>query len=72
VPPAAAQTTQQATCVLVSSAAVLGLIGKTQVFLNLTDGTGAMAWQVSMGVNPSNAKLTAVQNSTLNVVLSKP
>ncbi len=62
----------QATCVLVSSPEVLGLIGQTQLFLNLTDGTGTMVWQVSMGVNPASADLSSVQNSTLNVVLTKP
>jgi len=61
----------QATCVLVSSPEVLGLVGQTQVFLNLTDGTGNMVWQVSMGMNPANADLSAMQNSTLNVVLTK-
>ena len=62
----------QATCALVSSPDVLGLIGQTQVFLNLTDGPGNMVWQVSMGLNPVNADLSQMQNSTLNVVLSKP
>lgn len=62
----------QTTCALVSSPDVLGLIGQTQVFLNLTDSTGNMVWQVSMGLNPASADLSSVQNSTLNVVLSKP
>jgi Malectin domain len=62
----------QATCALVSSPNVLGLMGQTQVFLNLTDGTGTMVWQISMGLNPASANLSAVQNSTLNVVLTRP
>lgn len=62
----------QATCVLVSSPEVLGLVGQAQVFLNLTDGSGNNVWQVSMGLNPANADLSSMQNSTLNVVLSKP
>jgi len=62
----------QATCMLVSSPEVLGLVGQAQVFLNLTDGTGNIVWQVSMGVNPASADLSAMQNSTLNVVLTKP
>jgi hypothetical protein len=61
----------QATCPLVSSPAVLGLVGQAQLSLNLTDATGSMVWQVSMGLNPANADLTSVQNSTLNVVLTK-
>ncbi len=62
----------QATCALVSSPNVLGLIGQTQVALNLTDATGTMVWQVAMGLNPANADLSSVQNSPLNVVLTKP
>lgn len=62
----------QATCALVSSPAVLGLVGQTQVFLNLTDASGNMVWQVSMGLNPASADISQMQNSTLNVVLSKP
>jgi len=62
----------QATCVLVSSPAVLGLMGQTQVALNLTDSTGNMVWQIAMGVNPADANLTSVHNSTLDVVLNKP
>lgn len=62
----------QATCIIVNSPAVLGLIGQTQVALNLTDSTGNMVWQISMGVNPADANLSSVQNSTLNIVLNKP
>jgi len=57
--------------VLVSSLEVLGLVGQTQVFLNLTDGTGTV-WQISMAINPASGDLSAMQNSTLNVVLTKP
>jgi hypothetical protein len=62
----------QATCVLVASPAVLGLVGQTNVALNLVDGSGNMVWQISMGINPADANLTSVKNSTLNVVLTKP
>jgi hypothetical protein len=31
-----------------------------------------MVWQISMGVNPADANLSSVENSTLNVVLNKP
>jgi len=57
--------------VLVSSPEVLGLVGQTQVFLNLKDGTGTV-WQISMAINPASGDLYAMQNSTLNVVLTKP
>ena len=46
--------------------------GPTPVALNLTDSTGNMVWQISMGVNPADANLRSAQNSTLNVVLNKP
>lgn len=62
----------QATCVLVSSPGVLGMVGPVQVALNLMDGTGNMVWQVSMGLNPADANISAVQNSSLNIVLNKP
>ena len=62
----------QATCALVSSPEVLGLIGQTQVYLNLTDGAGTMVWQISLGINPANADLSNLQDSTLNVILTKP
>lgn len=62
----------QTTCALVSSPEVLGMVGTTQVFLNLTDAAGTMVWQISLGMNPANADLTSMQNSTLNVVLNKP
>ena len=62
----------QATCALVASPNVLGLIGQTQVAMNLTDGTGTMVWQIAMGLSPASADLSSVQNSTLNVVLTKP
>jgi hypothetical protein len=61
----------QTACVLVLSPEVLGLVGQTQVFLNLTDGTGTV-WQISMAINPASGDLSAMQNSTLNVVLTKP
>ena len=62
----------QATCALVSSPAILSLVGQTQVALNLAGSASNMVWQISMGLNPANANLGAVQNSTLNIVLSKP
>jgi hypothetical protein len=62
----------QATCTLVASPDVLGLVGQTQVALNLTDSTGNVVWQISLGMNAANADLTAMQNSALNVVLNKP
>jgi len=57
---------------MVTSPAVLGLVGQTQVALNLTDSTGNMVWQISICVNPADANLSSVENSTLTAVLNKP
>jgi hypothetical protein len=62
----------QATSALVTSRNVLGLIGQTQAALNLSGGRGTMVWQIAMGLNPASADLSSLQNSTLNVVLTKP
>jgi hypothetical protein len=40
--------------------------------MNHTDGTGTMVWQIAMGLSPESADLSSLQNSTLNVVLTKP
>ena len=62
----------QATSALVASRNVLGLIGQTQAALDVSDGRGTMVWQIAMGLNPASADLSSVQNSTPNVVLTKP
>jgi hypothetical protein len=52
----------QASSVMVTSPA-LGPVGQTQVALNLTDSTEKHG-VASMGVNPADANLSSVQNST--------
>ena len=61
----------QATCLLISSPSLLGLLGTLNVNLSLTDTAGHTLWQVALTLNPSNANFTAVQSSTLQVIVQK-
>ncbi len=61
----------QATCLLVSSPQLLGLIGAMNVNLSLTDTAGHTLWQISLTLNPASANFAAVQSSSLNVVVQK-
>jgi hypothetical protein len=60
-----------ATCLLIASPSLLGLLGSLHVNLSLTDTAGHTLWQVAMTLNPSNANFTAVQSSTLQVIVQK-
>jgi hypothetical protein len=60
-----------AACYLFSSPSALGLSGTIQVILYLQDTAGHTVWQINMALDPSTANLTAVLNSTLNVVVQK-
>jgi len=60
-----------ATCLLIASPSLLGLLGSLNVNLSLTDTAGHTLWQVAMTLNPSNANFTAVQSSTLQVIVQK-
>ncbi len=64
-------TSGQATCLLVSSPQLLGLVGAMTVNLSLTDTAGHTLWQLALGLNPSSANFTSVQSSSLNVVVQK-
>jgi hypothetical protein len=57
---------------LLTSPAVLGLNVGFQVNLSLTDSTGNLLWQFTLGMNPSQINLGAVQSSALTVVVQKP
>jgi hypothetical protein len=59
----------QATCTIVSSPSVLGLVGQFQVVLSLTDPAGLTLWQINTALNPSSLNFGAVQSSALNVVI---
>ncbi|HUL16041.1 MAG TPA: malectin [Terriglobales bacterium] len=62
----------QAQATMLTSPAVLGLNVQFQVNLSLTDAAGNLLWQFSLGMNPSQINLGAVQSSALKVVVQKP
>jgi len=61
----------QATCLLVASPQLLGLVGTMNVNLSLTDTAGHSLWQITLSLNPATANFTSVQSSSLNVVVQK-
>ena len=64
-------TSGQATCLLVASPSLLGLVGTMTVNLSLTDTAGHTLWQITLALNPASANFTSVQSSSLNVVVQK-
>jgi len=62
----------QAQTTMLTSPAALGLNVEFQVNLSLTDAAGDLLWQFSLGMNPSQINLGAVQSSALTVVVQKP
>lgn len=64
-------TSGQATCLLVASPQLLGLVGAMNVNLSLTDTAGHTLWQIALALNPASANFTSVQSSSLNVVVQK-
>ncbi len=64
-------TSGQATCLLIASPQLLGLVGTMTVNLSLTDTAGHTLWQIALALNPASANFTSVQSSSLNVVVQK-
>lgn len=64
-------TNGQAQCVLFSNPSALGISTQFTVNLNLTDSAGHQLWQFSLGMNPAQVNLGAIQTSALNVVVQK-
>lgn len=62
----------QATCLLISSPALLGLVGQMQTKLSLTDNSGNTIWQMGLTLNPASADFSSVQSSVLSVVVGRP
>ena len=62
----------QAQSTLITSPAALGLNVEFQANLSLKDIAGNILWQFSLGMNPSQINLGAVQSSVLTVVVQKP
>jgi len=68
---AALLTKGQAQCVLFTNPSALGISAQFTVNLNLTDSAGHQLWQLSLGMNPAQVNLGAIQTSSLNVVVQK-
>jgi hypothetical protein len=64
-------TNGQAQCVLYTNPSAMGISTQFTVNLNLTDSAGHQLWQLSLGMNPAQVNLGAIQNSSLNVVVQK-
>lgn len=64
-------TNGQAQCVLFSNPSALGISAQFTVNLSLTDSGGRQLWQLSLGMNPAQVNLGAIQTSSLNVVVQK-
>lgn len=64
-------TNGQTQCVLFANPSALGINVQFTVNLNLTDSAGHQLWQLSLGMNPAQVNLGALQSSSLNVVVQK-
>jgi Malectin domain len=60
-----------AQAVLFANPSAMGISTQFQVNLSLTDTAGHVLWQFSIGMNPAQVNLGAVQSSGLNVVVQK-
>jgi hypothetical protein len=61
----------QAQCVLFANPSAMGISAQFTVNLSLTDTAGHLLWQLSMGMNPAQVNIAAVQSFALNVVVQK-
>ncbi len=61
----------QAQCVIYANPSSLGISAQFAVNLSLTDTAGHVLWQFSVGMNPAQVNIGAVQSSALNVVVQK-
>jgi hypothetical protein len=61
----------QAQCVIFANPSAMGISAQFQVALSLTDMAGHVIWQFSIGMNPAQVNIGAVQSSALNVVVQK-
>ena len=64
-------TNGEATCVLFSAPAAMGLVGPITLTLSLTDSAGHTLWQIGMTMDPTSVNFGAVQSSSLNVVVQQ-
>ena len=61
----------QAQAVIFANPSAMGISAQFQVALSLTDTAGHVIWQLSIGMNPAQVNIGAVQSSALNVVVQK-
>jgi hypothetical protein len=61
----------QATCTILASPQMMGLIGNVQLNLSLVDNSGNTLWQIGMTLDSTSVNLGGVQSSSLNVVVQK-
>jgi len=61
----------QAQCVIYANPSAMGISAQFTVNLSLTDTVGHVIWQLSLGMNPAQVNIAAVQSSALNVVVQK-
>jgi len=61
----------QAQCVIFANPSAMGISAQFQVALSLADTAGHVIWQFSIGMNPAQVNIGAVQSSALNVVVQK-
>jgi hypothetical protein len=61
----------QAQCVIFANPSAIGISAQFQVNLSLTDTAGHVIWQFSVGMDPAQVNIGAVQSSALNVVVQK-
>jgi len=56
---------------LFSNPSALGISAQFTINLNLTDTAGRQLWQLSLGMDPAQVNLGAIQTFSLNVVVQK-
>jgi hypothetical protein len=61
----------QAQCVIFANPSAMGISAQFEVNLSLTDTTGHLIWQFSVGMNPAQVNIGSVQSSALDVVVQK-
>lgn len=64
-------TNGQAQCVILANPSSLGISTQFTVNLSLADTAGHTLWQLSVGMNPAQVNIAAVQSSALNVIVQK-
>lgn len=61
----------QTHCALLANPSAMGISLQFTVTATLTDSAGHTLWNLSMGMNPSQLQMAAIQQSTLTVVVQK-